>query len=1011
MAEAPEHPIRHRGRGKSRVTALLGTIALVATIVLPQPVATADRPTSDSGAPAGPVPEESLDSIGFNESNSCGEPAGTKPPASWSFSEITRTLPISHVVRGPWADRFGRTYGDVVGSLVGWTVPMSGGMVRSVHQEALDAFNDVSANLAAAAAQGLSYDIETAGTFNWRRIGGSYRMSTHALGLAIDINSATNPFRADGVLITDMPEWFVDAWRDAGFCWGGDWESVKDPMHFSWKGPASSSERDFGPAFPPLGPQDDYDTRSISIVTAMNRPTSDAVFGLADANRDGAVDLIRMWSADDSLVIGASLSSGEYKACATAGITHRGLPISGRPIVGDIDLNGRMDALVVDGSSALTVSNVLAEGAEADLATLPFSIQNTDVIGLGDSDRDGYEDLFVTTKGSTTRLRIIGGPDFDNLIVDETLPIDTNADGWRIFPIDHDADEHTDLGLLEPGAGNDLHVAVASLGYDIEEAATDMGAALTPSERVWVGDWDGDGWDDIYGLSISGRLRAYLGGDHDPEADYWFLTPHTECEVPAHLDHDLDADRYSDLVVGSPDSDSGTGSVSVVMGGPSVSVEPSIDEDTPGVQGIAETGDQFGATLTAGDFNGDGHTDLAVGIPNEDLGNTTDAGRINILYGSPSGLSTSADISIDEDTPGVQGIAETGDQFGATLTAGDFNGDGHTDLAVGIPNEDLGNTTDAGRINILYGSPSGLSTSADISIDEDTPGVQGIAETGDQFGATLTAGDFNGDGHTDLAVGIPNEDLGNTTDAGRINILYGSPSGLSTSADISIDEDTPGVQGIAETGDQFGATLTAGDFNGDGHTDLAVGIPNEDLGNTTDAGRINILYGSPSGLSTSADISIDEDTPGVQGIAETGDQFGATLTAGDFNGDGHTDLAVGIPNEDLGNTTDAGRINILYGSPSGLSTSADISIDEDTPGVQGIAETGDQFGATLTAGDFNGDGHTDLAVGIPNEDLGNTTDAGRINILFGTGIGLGEDVSITSLFPQPGSRFGLSLVD
>ena len=47
-----------------------------------------------------------------------------------------------------------------------------------------------------------------------------------------------------------MPGWYVDVWRDAGFCWGGDWAFSKDPMHFSWMGPGSGPEAPLTPLPP-----------------------------------------------------------------------------------------------------------------------------------------------------------------------------------------------------------------------------------------------------------------------------------------------------------------------------------------------------------------------------------------------------------------------------------------------------------------------------------------------------------------------------------------------------------------------------------------------------------------------------------------------------------------------------------------------------------------------------------------------------------------------------------------
>mgnify|MGYP001822888759 FL=1 len=144
--------------------------------------------------------ENDLNSVGsgliapfFNESAGCFEPDGVGTPFSTTNSSANRSLPPGHQVRGPWGDFFGRDYGDVSGSMVSWTVPMSGGQTRSVHVRALPAFQQVTANLAAEQARGNYDEARGIGTFVWRRIGGSYRMSTHSFGSTIDINADTNP--------------------------------------------------------------------------------------------------------------------------------------------------------------------------------------------------------------------------------------------------------------------------------------------------------------------------------------------------------------------------------------------------------------------------------------------------------------------------------------------------------------------------------------------------------------------------------------------------------------------------------------------------------------------------------------------------------------------------------------------------------------------------------------------------------------------------------------------------
>jgi len=205
----------------------------------------------------------------------------------------------------------------------------------------------------------------------------------------------------------------------------------------------------------------------------------------------------------------------------------------------------------------------------------------------------------------------------------------------------------------------------------------------------------------------------------------------------------------------------------------------------------------------------------------------------------------------------------------------DFNGDGFADLAVGVPGENTG----AGAVQVLYGSSTGLTAADQVWFQDDT-GTDS-SEDGDAFGTTLATGDFDGDGLTDLAIGVPGED----GFRGAVNILYGSVIGLNDDGAQFWTQDSTDVEDTAEDGDGFGSALAAGDFNGDGRSDLAIGAPFEDVDGTADAGAVNVLYGSSSGLTATGDQFWHQDVSGVKGIVETGDSFGWALAPrnGGFN--------------------------------------------------------------------------------------------------------------------------------
>ena len=183
------------------------------------------------------------------------------------------------------------------------------------------------------------------------------------------------------------------------------------------------------------------------------------------------------------------------------------------------------------------------------------------------------------------------------------------------------------------------------------------------------------------------------------------------------------------------------------------------------------------------------------------------AGAVNVLYGSASGLSAAGSQLWDQDSAGVLGTAEMDDSFGAALAAGDFDGDGRVDLAVGVSGESVNGLASAGAVNVLYGAASGLTSARNQLWHQDSAGIIGTAEENDQFGDALAAADFNGDGRADLAVGVPTETVNGATWAGAVNVLYGSASGLTSAGNQLWTQDSTGVPGTPNTGAEFGCAL------------------------------------------------------------------------------------------------------------------------------------------------------------------------------------------------------------
>ncbi|HXJ66141.1 MAG TPA: hypothetical protein VNN79_20455 [Actinomycetota bacterium] len=393
------------------------------------------------------------------------------------------------------------------------------------------------------------------------------------------------------------------------------------------------------------------------------------------------------------------------------------------------------------------------------------------------------------------------------------------------------------------------------------------------------------------------------------------------------------------------------------------------------------------------DFNGDGFSDLAIGVPNEDVGGVFDAGAVEVVYGSGGGLQLTApdDDFLSQDSPGVRGVAEATDLFGSTLATGDFNDDGFDDLAVGIPNEG-----DGGGVAVLYGTSDGLQASSpdDQLWTQDSRHVDDTSEIGDHFGGALAVQDFNGDGFVDLAIGVPQEGLGAATQAGAVEVLFGSASRLQATvpADQFFDQDTTDVRGVAETNDWFGDALAGGDFNDDGFGDLAIGADHESFAAGFAVGALAVFYGSASGLQFTSpnDQLFRQNAAGVRGHEEAGDAFGTSVTSGDFNADGVDDVAVGVPHEGETGMSNTGAVEVLYGTGSGLQAGApdDQLWTQDSPDVLDQREAGDLFGFQLASGDFNGDGLADLLISILEESTHGHGAEGAFAVLYGSAAGL-----------------------
>ena len=415
------------------------------------------------------------------------------------------------------------------------------------------------------------------------------------------------------------------------------------------------------------------------------------------------------------------------------------------------------------------------------------------VAGVGDVNRDGYDDIVIGTSGD----------DYGGENAGHAYLIFGKRSGWSM----------------------DTNLSAADASFYGEMAGANAGNCV-----AGAGDVNKDGYDDIIiGASGSSSLgpdagEAYLilgkatgwsmytnlsGSD----ASFWGETWNDHAGAEVSGAGDVNGDGFNDFLISAPYF--GVGETYLILGKASGwRMDTSLstaDASFRGEAAFENSGDEISA---AGDVNGDGYDDFLIGTSQNDEAHD-DAGQTYLILGKATGWAM--DTSLSEADASFWG-ERRGDGSGASTSgAGDINGDGFDDILIGATGSGV-RDNGAGQTYLVLGKTTGWAMDTDLStadasfLGEDELDGSGLGVAG--------VGDVNGDGYDDFIIGASRDDDA-AVDAGQTYLYFGAPTGWSMDMDIA---DAPISFWGEGWKDYSGYSLSgAGDVNGDGFDDILIG--------------------------------------------------------------------------------------------------------------------------------------------------------------------------------------------
>ena len=791
----------------------------------------------------------------------------------------------------------------------------------------------------------------------------------------------------------------------------------------------------------------------------------ESVAGIGDLDRDGVPDIVAGAPGNPSRgQIHVMFMNSDGTAKRTAGI-HDGTPFG--PIlssgdnfgssvagVGDLDGDGVPDvAAGAPGDDAgglnrgaIHVLFMKPDGTVKRTSAINSSTANgpslsdgdefgSSLAGVGDLDRDGVPDiaagapgddaggngrgavhlLFMNSDGTVKRTAEINsstanGPslsDGDEFGSSAAGIGDLDGDGIEDVAAGAEGDDGTGGSSANRGA---VHVLLMNRDGTVKRtseisSSTPGGPSLSDgdafgSSAAALGDIDADGTPDI----AAGAPGDDAGGGGRGAVHVVLMKPDGTAKRTSEISSstangpslsdgdafgssaagigDLDGDGIGDVAAGAPRAGS-AGDVHVVRmdaiaprgSGAADAVEKAANSTSTRLR--VPAGDRFGwAAANAGDINGDGFAEIAVGSPHNDTGGEN-RGELTLLFTKLNGTLRQI-AQINSSTAGGPQLANW-DAFGSAAAGiGDLDGDGVPDVAAGARDDDAGGT-DRGAVHVLLMNRDGTVKRAS-EINSSTANGPSLSD-GDEFGSSLAGvGDLDGDGVPDVAAGAPEDNDGHNN-RGAVHVLFMNRDGT-VKRTAEINNSTANGPALIDN-DNFGSSLAGvGDLDGDGVPDVAAGAPEYGVTGNENKGTLYVLFMNRDGT-VKRTAEIDSSTPNGPSLSN-GDFFGQSAAAlGDLDGDGVTDVAAGAPGDDAGGNG-RGAVHVLFLNSDGT-VKRTAEINSATPNGPGISDA-DSFGSSVAGmGDLDGDGVPDVAAGAENHDAGSadaSNNSGAIHVLL-----------------------------